>query len=201
MDSVQPVAQSNGKRISWPVIVGVLGVALLGLALMNKGLIVAATVNGKPIFSWQVHNELKTRYGQQTLEGMIGEQLILDEGAKKGIVVSNDDVATKEKEIVASLGADASIEDLLQFQGMTKAEFEKQLKLQILVEKLLTADVKVTDAEIENYISTNSAMLTATEPAKLKEQARQGILNDVVNTKLQSWFSEIRQKASIFKFF
>lgn len=195
----EPVpAKSTPNR--WPFIIGILVVVFVILLAANKGWVLAAVVNGKPIFSWDLNNTLRARYGQQTLEGMIGESLISDEASKNGITVNDADLAAKQKQVLSSLGTDVSLDDFLKFQGMTKADFQHQLKIQITVEKLLTKGLTISDDDINNYIATNRATLTASDPAQLKAEARQAIVNNLVSDKLQSWFTQLRQKAAVIKF-
>lgn len=178
-------------------------VVLVGLGAIfwfNKGLLVAATVNGRPIFRWQLNSVLVSRYGQQTLESMVSQALIDAEAKKAGVSVSQTEVTKKETDLLASLGGDMSIDDVLKYQGMSRADFEGQLRLQLTVEKLLGKDITITDSDIENYIATNQASLVATEEAGLREEARQMIFSQQVNEKLQTWFSEIKTKAKILRF-
>ncbi len=191
--------QKKGK-MNWKIVVGVLGLLFVGLLAANKGLIVAAVVNGRPIYTWQLNSAMRNRFGQQTLEGMIGEQLIADQARASGVSVTQQDVDAKQQEVLGSLGADVKLDDLLKFQGLTKADFINQLKLQLLVEKLLTKDLVITDSDVEQYIATNAATLIATEPAMLKQEATQAIKTSIVNEKLQTWFTEVRQKAKVLKF-
>jgi hypothetical protein len=179
-----------------------IGLALLLRVLFaaNKGWIVSAVVNGKPIFSWQLNSQLRSRFGQQTLEGMIGEILIADEARKAGVSVTQSDLDAKQKQILASVGPNVQLDDLLKFQGLTKEDFLNQLKLQLTVERLLTKDMTISDADVNNYIATNRATLVATDPAQLREEAKQAIISNSVNEKLQTWFSQIRQKAAVMKF-
>lgn len=182
------------------LIVAILAVSLIGLFLTNKGLLIAATVNGKPIFRWSLNNVLVSRFGQQTLETMINEQLITDAADKAGVTVSPAEINTKEKELVASLGDNVNIEDLLKYQGMTKKDFDDQIRLQLTVQKILGKDMVISDSDVANFIATNSAAFRATDAAKLQEEARQVILENKVNEKLQPWFLELKEKAKIMKF-
>lgn len=184
----------------WVWVAGGLVLLLVVLGLMNKGLLVAAMVDGKPIFSWDLNRTLQSRYGQQTLEGMIGEVLIAKEAQKSGIAITEQDIASKQKEILSSLGTEVSLDDFLKFQGMSKSDFEQQLRMQLTVEKLLSKDLTITETDINNYIATNRATLTATDPAQLKEEAKKAIISNTVSEKLQSWFVGVRQKANVVKF-
>ena len=167
---------------------------------MNKGMLVASLVNGKPIFTWQFHSVLRARFGQQTLEGMIGEMLIKDEAKKAKVVVTKEEISAKENEIVASLGANVSLDDLLKFQGLSKSDFEKQVTLQLTVEKLLSKDLVVSETDIDMFIATSGATLAATDPVALRTEAKQAIIAGSVSEKLQEWFAELRQKAKVLRF-
>lgn len=179
-------------------------VALLALSavlIANKQWVVAGLVNGRPIWSWELNNVMTSRFGKQTLEGMISEALIAEEARKAGVTVSQIELETKENEIVKSLGGgDVKIDDLLKYQGITKADFDNQIRLQLTVQKVLGKNLVITDADVDSYIATNRATLTATEPAALKVEAKQAILDAKVGEKLQPWFTELKNKAKILRF-
>lgn len=195
-----PAPSAAPKRQLMPVIIIGLIVLLAILVAANKGWVVVAVVNGKPIFSWQLNKTLRARFGQQILEGMIGEALIAKEAQKQGLVVSSADVEAKQQEILATLGGNVRLDDLLKFQGLTKEDFHNQIRIQLTVERLLTRDLTIMDSDINNYIATNRALLSATEPGNLREEARSAIISQTVNEKAQSWFSDLRQKAKVWRF-
>lgn len=182
------------------IAVVILVIGLIALFVSNKGLLVAAIVDGKPIFRWDLNNVLVSRFGTQTLEGMISERLISQEAAKAGVTVTQAELDTKTKALVDSLGGGMNIDQLLQYQGMSRADFDSQLRLQMTVEKLLGKDIAITDADITSYIATASATLTASGEAAMKEEARQAILSQKINEKLQPWFTALKAKANILRF-
>ena len=181
------------------VIIVVLG--LIAIFVSNKGLLVAAVVNGKPIFRWQLDSVMASRFGQQTLDSMISQALVDQEAKKSGVSVSQSDITKKESDLVKSFGGNVSLDDVLQYQGMTKADFEDQLRLQLTVEKLLGKDITITDADITAYIATNASTLTATDEAGMRDEAKQAIFSQEINDKLQAWFTQVKAKASILRFF
>lgn len=195
-----PVNSPKVKHFSWQWVLVGLFVLLGVLVAVNKGWVVAAVVDGRPIFAWQLNSTLRTRYGQQTLEGMIGEALIKREAEKNGVVVTKEDITKKQNEILSSLGTEVSLEDFLKFQGMTEADFNSQLVIQLTVERLLTKDRVVSEADIDNFIATSAATLSATEPAALREEAKNAIISNEISEKLQPWFLELRQKSNVMKF-
>ena len=192
--SMQP--RFSSKKIYIVILV----IGLAGLLLANKGMVVAAIVNGKPIFRWELNKTLVSRFGKQTLEGIISERLMADAAKKAGVVVSKEDVEAKETEIVSGLAGDVKLEELLKLQGLTKEDFDNQIRLQLTVEKLLSKDVSTTEDDITSYIATNRATLVATDEATLRVEARAAIINQQVSEKIQPWFMELKDSAKIVRF-
>lgn len=196
IEPLQPARPFPLRKVALLVVI----LGLIAIFVSNKGLLVAAVVNGRPIFRWQLTRVLTSRFGGQTLESMISQALIDAEARKAGISVSGEEIVKKESDLVKSLGGNVSIDDVLKYQGMTKADFEDQLRLQLTVEKLLGKDITITDADIDTYIATNESTLTATTEAELREEAKQAIFSQQVNDKLQTWFTDLRSKAKILRF-
>lgn len=193
-----PLVLQSPRRRWW--LVAILAALLVILALTNKGMFLAAVVDGKPIFAWQLNRLLRDRFGKQTLEGVIAETLVSAEAKKQGVSISSADIEAKQKEILGSLGDNVNLDDLLRFQGLTKADFDNQIRLQLTVEKLLSRDLTITEDDINNFIATNRATLIATEEAALREEARRAIISQKVSNKLQEWFAELKEKAKILRF-
>ena len=93
------------------------GVSRIGGVSRSRGFIVAALVNGKPIFRWDLNQSLATRFGQQTLESMISERLIADTAQQKGVVISKEDVTTKMNDLVKTLGPDVKARRSFKISG------------------------------------------------------------------------------------
>lgn len=199
---VQP--EINPKKRQFPSLTTItifllLGI-LLGILIAYQGMPIAAIVNGQPIFRWEVANMLFQRYGQQSLQGIITERLIAAEAQKSGVSVTQSDIDEKAKQILSSFGSSMSVDDFLKFQGMEKKDFDNQIKLQLTVEKLLGKDLNITEQDVTNYIASNQAILVATDPAKLREEAANALRDEQIGEKVQTWLQEIKAKASIKSF-
>jgi len=180
--------------------IGILVVGMVALFLTNKGLLIAAVVDGKPIFRWELTKSLLSRFGAQTLEGMITERLIATAAQKEGITITTEEITTKEQDIVKSLGPNIGVEELLKYQGMTKEDFDKQIRLQLTVAKVLGKDLAITEGDIDNFIATNRALLAATQEGELRKEAQQAILDQHIGGKVQEWLYNLRQSAKILTF-
>jgi len=191
----------KNPRNRTPIIVGVLAIVLLFAFAFSKGYVIAAIVNNKPIFRFQINSTMMARYGKQTLESMISETLIADEARRLNISITQEEIDAQEEEVLKSFGGKVTLEELLKFQGTTKTEFDGQIKLQLVVNKMLEKDVSITEEEVANYKETNKATLVSTDEAALNEEVRKTLTEQKINEKIQPWFTELKNKAKIFKFF
>lgn len=183
------------------VLLGLVIIVLLAtLAAKNKGWFVAGMVNGKPITKFELDKKMTERYGSQTLDELINEKLVKDAADKKGLKAGKNDIDAKEQEIRTRLGSNISLEQALTQQNMTLDEFRKQLELQVLVEKLVSDQVKVTDQDINDFLEKNKNSLVATEEAKMKEETKQILTQQKTNEAFSKYFSDLKTQSKILKF-
>lgn len=173
-----------------------------GLLFYFKHLFVVALVDNRPITRFALDRELEKQAGQQILDNLVGESLILQEAKRQGVKISQAEVNAKVEEVRGQLKEQGNdLEALLEAQGQTLKSFEKQAKNQLIIEELVGKDITVTEEEIEAYFNENQDFFeegVVFEDVKddLKEQIRQGKLS----TNFQSWLSELKEKAKIHYF-
>lgn len=92
----------------------------------------------------ELYEAMKKTYGEQVLQQLVYEK-VLSEKYK----ITDEELDAKVNEVKAQLGDNFEMA-LAQYQ-MTEESFRESLKLDLLVEKAATADVKVTDKEIQEY--------------------------------------------------
>ncbi len=183
-------------KIFIPVI---LIIILILAAIFGQKLLFVAYVNGQPITRMAYYNELEKKDGAQVLQNLVVETLINQEAAKKGIVVTNTDVQNAERTIDSQLKSQGEdLNTVLAQQGMTKSDFEEQLKIQQQVEKLLGSKITITDKQIDDYIAQNKDSLppTATGSA-LRAQVKQQLEQQELTAQFQSFITTLQQNAHI----
>lgn len=197
--SLTPARSSSNSSLRRYIIIIVLVILAL-LAFRFKNLFIVATVNGKPITRLAFEKELNSKFGDQTLENMISEQIILSEAKNKGVSVEKADVDSKVKEIEERLKGQIALDDALKAQGLTKESFEKQLEVQLIIDKMFDKEATISDKEIDEYLSQNQeALASSTDPAKLREDIYQTLKQQKVGDLFDKWFTEAKQKANIVK--
>lgn len=189
-------------RIFFPKLIFLL-LALVSLGFLGyrfRGKFLAGIVNGQPIFKFQLTKRLYSQYGRQVLEDLIVEKLILQEAKKKGISISKEELSQSIEKIKDQLGPQADLDSVLALQGIKKSDFESQLKVQILVKKLLEKEISISDEEVAKFIKENRKLMEATTEAELAQEAKERLTNQSVTERLNPWIDELIKKAKILSF-
>lgn len=173
--------------------------AVVALLYINRGLLVAATVNGEPISRIEVVSEIEKRFGRQALDSIITEKLVLQELRSKNMSVSETEIQDEIKKIEERVKASGQdLATLLTFQGMSMEDLRKQIVVAKAAEKILADKVTVSDQEIADYIKSNASSLPEgmseeDQKAEVKDQLTQQKLSTEFNTMVE----ELRAKAKI----
>ena len=177
-------------------------VVLASLAYLGRGLVIAATVNGQPISRFQIISEAEKQLGQSTLEKEIARSLVFQEAAKKNITASEEDIDKETKKISDQLKAQGqNLNELLVAQGIEQEDFRSDIKIQLLVQKILGDQVKVSDKEVDDFIAKNEGMVAQEQDqAKAKESIKLQLQQQKLSQKYQDWITKLRADAKILQF-
>lgn len=164
-----------------------------------RSLFVVALVNGQPISRLTLVRKLEKKAGKQALDGLITEALILQEGQKQKISVTDEEINQQIKKLEEDIAKQGqNLDQVLTLQGMSKEELKKQIKMQILVDKMAGKDIQVTEAEIKTYFEENKEAFG--KDAKLesvKEEIKQQLEQQKLSAKVQAWIETLHNNAKI----
>jgi foldase protein PrsA len=172
-------------------------IGLLILAYNKKALFIAATVNNQPITNLELIQKMNQTYRERTLNQMVNEAILDQEAKKNNITISDAEINQKMDEVIKTYGGQDSFEQLLTQQGLTKADFTKQTRLQLVVEKLYATEIKPTDTEIQKFMDDNKTAPEATEPAKFKVAAEDAVKQDKLSKVFAEKFKGLKDSAKI----
>ena len=164
---------------------------LFAVIFWVKGLFFAAFVNGTPITRFGVIKALEKQGGKRVLDSLVTRELILQEAKKKKVVVNQNEIDKEIKKIEENTSKQGqNLDQILNFQGMTRDDFKNQIEIQLIVEKLLASKIKVSNEEIDDFIRKNTPTeegSTLKPPTKdeAKEQLRQQKLQQEADTLIQ----------------
>lgn len=158
-----------------------------------------ATVNGKPISRIDYIKTLEKQGGKQVVDQMIQETLILDEAKKKGVTIDQNIINEEIGKIETQLKDQGqTLDEALLKEGMTRADLEKQIRLQKLVQQLADSKKEITQAEIDSFLTQNKDQLPkeATKQ-ELDDLAKKQIASQAANQNVTSWLENLKKEATI----
>ncbi|MEH7159182.1 peptidyl-prolyl cis-trans isomerase [Neobacillus drentensis] len=148
-----------GRKQLWLVIAGLVLVncltivffltktELAGSTLLNEEPV--ATIGKKSILRQEWLNELEARYGKDVLKEMVNQKVVEEMAAKYKIKVSSQDVERELRMLQATTNS------FTKQNNKNEKRWKEQIRTNLLLEELLTKDVKVSTGELESYYEKN----------------------------------------------
>lgn len=160
------------------VIVIIIAVLFIGYQRLNQTdeVKVAATVNGVQIMKEDVVKEylrIPPEYrdvmtAENILEGMIINEIMLQEASEKGISVSDSEVDSYLSELLAAAGkTEEELLEEMEDMGYTMEELRDSLKRELTIAELLNAtvlgEITVEESEARDYYDSHISEFTTPE--------------------------------------
>ncbi len=201
-DSKPELRQSSDNRLrklkNKKVAGGIVVLAIIVALFYFKGLLVAASVNGKLISRWSVIHQLEKQSGKSVLNSLIEEKLIELEAKNKKIVISDDEINQEIKKIDTMITQQGgTLQAALAQKGLTEKNLRDQIRTQKEVEKLLADKIQVTDADISKYISDNKIPVPKGKEVDIRAQVANQLHSQKLNQEAVAWLNTLRTQASI----
>ncbi len=198
METMEAPRKSGLKRpATW--LVGA-WIVVIGLALFYyRGQFVVAVVNGQPIFRSALVRELERQSGKQVLDNLVLKTVVMQEASKQKVTVTDQEVTDEIAKLEKTFkGRGQDLDSALATQGMSRSDLNEQMKLQKLVEKMVSKEVEVTDEEVTKYMETNKAFLPKdAKPDQLKADIKAQLLQQKQTAKIQEWVTALKDKATV----
>ncbi|NEW09570.1 peptidylprolyl isomerase [Paenibacillus sp. SYP-B3998] len=140
---------------------------------------VVAKIGSREITIQELQTALEHHYGTELLNQMLDREAIYLEGKETGTTIGNAEVERELKRMQQGYESEnqfyTSMKDQL---GMSKEEIKEDVNNKLLLEKLATRNVAVTDANVDEYIKTH--------PDEFKQEIEYNIQQIIVSTKDQA---------------
>ncbi|MFH5186681.1 peptidylprolyl isomerase [Paenibacillus sp. TAB 01] len=145
----------------------------------NPSIQVVATIGDKTITSKDLEQQLMQKHGRETLSQMVDHEVIRMEGKARGTNVEESEIQKELKRMQQGYDSEAQFYDSMKEQlGMTEEALKADVKDKLMLEKIATAAVNVSDEQIDAYIQAHA------EEFKPKVQLR--LQQIVVSSKTQA---------------
>lgn len=153
-----------------------------------RSLIPIATVNGEGISRQDFTRRVYMISGNQVLDQLIIYNLVEAEAKKRNVHVSQSEVQEQIKTVEKNLKKQSqTLDNYLAQQRNTKEMLEKEIQIQLLVEKMFGKSISITDQDINDYFV--NARIQRGEGAIFESQ-KIAIRGQVQALKLQNEFGK-----------
>ena len=127
-----------------------------------------ATVNGQKISRADFDAKIESSPQAKAVFNQMVQGILIDTYAKDNhIDISDADVQKKEDDIKSKY-APGQFEQILKTQNLTEDDVKRILRQQLVVEKAVDSNVKVSDADISAYLAKNHATLDTQEQVRAR---------------------------------
>jgi foldase protein PrsA len=187
------------KKAKWFLVVLVAAFILGGLIYRFKHWVVVALVDYKPVTRFELTKELERQGGKQVLETLINERLILQEAKRRRLEPTNAEINEKVDQIEEELkGQGMTLDDVLKLQGQSRSEFLNQVKIQVIIDKIIGEDVELSDEEVQQYFEDNQSFYPeGTKFEEVESELRDTLKQQKIGEKFQEWLQNLKDKAKI----
>lgn len=189
-----------GLALAAVVVLGALSVALAQTTAADNSV---AVVNGEKISLDTFVNTLEARYGTRVLNSLISNAAIRQAAKAAGVAVTQDELEARylATQRIVEMRAPVTGENFVMWlakQSLTPEYFRNELYDQMLIEKMVQKQVKVTNEDVSNFYQRNRDQLA--EPRMVQvahicvktQQEAEAIRADIVGGKI-TWADAVKK--------
>ena len=116
-----------------------------------------ATVNGETITKDELYQAMLTEGGRQVLDRLITNLLILQEGKRLGITVTDEEIDARIQNLINAnfYGMADSFYQALEQYGLTEESLKKDIKTELILRKIAGEQISISDEEAREYFKAN----------------------------------------------
>ena len=188
------------KTIQWSAVILMVFLLSSGLPAVDTEAAqddVVAMVNEEPIYHDAFIDRLLKAFGQQTIEEMINEKLILQEAERQGIEVSQKEIDAEFAKIREQFITEEQWEEALASSGITAVDLRRQLEIELILYELLGDQLAVSESEINEMYEIYSEQYGDVDEDLLRAHIAEQILGEKFQEAVNNLLVELRQEAEI----
>jgi peptidyl-prolyl cis-trans isomerase C len=115
---------------------------------------------------------LNDSFYKEILDGLVAQTLILQDAARQGVTVTDQEVKTQMEALKKRFPDAATFQKALSAQGLTEQDLEQNLRREALTQKYLSTkvfnEVKVSDQAAKEFYDQNQGQMQRPERAHLR---------------------------------
>ncbi|HEY8450174.1 MAG TPA: peptidylprolyl isomerase, partial [Bacillota bacterium] len=114
------------------------------------------------------YDQMYAQIGEQTLEQLIARVLIEQEAERKQVQVSEEDIDAEIAELAEQYGGEENFQQLLQQTGGSLELLREDVRLNLLVERLLAPEIQISEDDMRAYYEENKEAFQQQEQVRAR---------------------------------
>lgn len=159
-----------------------------------------AIVNGVRVSKGEYLERLEKSYGQVAAQNLIQEQLVLQGAARENVSVTADDIQNRLNDYYNENGGKDAVLASLAERNYTEEDVREQIKIGLLLEKILSKEVTYTDEELKEFFNQYKSVLYGNEKVTFEDKKAE-IIEYYTNKEIQelrdAWLEKEEQSAKV----
>ncbi|NQX70515.1 peptidyl-prolyl cis-trans isomerase [Paenibacillus alba] len=140
---------------------------------------VVAKIGNREITMQELQTALERHYGVELLGQLLDREVISLEGTETGTAIGNAEIDRELKRMQQGYESEKQFYASMQSQlGLSERQIREDVTNKLLLEKLATSHIQITDAQVDEYIRTHAD--------EFKQETEYNILQIIVSTKDQA---------------
>ncbi|MFC4769885.1 peptidylprolyl isomerase [Effusibacillus consociatus] len=156
------------KQIWYGVTGVVVGAALVGGIWYFNSAQALASVGKESITRAELVKQLESAGGKQILKSLVDEKVIHEAAIKYQLSVSDKEIDEELSQYKKQFPSEQQFKDTLAKNGVSEADLKDRIRTKLLLDKLATKDVKLSEEEIKKYYDQNKSNLSEKEQVKAR---------------------------------
>lgn len=166
--------------------------------LYKNEIIAVVFINGQAISFTEIAKIYSSTDKENMLDKIISEKIIENEAKKRNIEVSKEEIESElliiEKEAIEN---GMTMAQLLKEIDKTARDLEKEVRLKIIIYKILSEDIELSEKEIDEYIQNNPELYDNLSEEEIREDVRKLLIDVHINEKYKTWIKQAKASSEI----
>ncbi|WP_422486442.1 peptidylprolyl isomerase [Gudongella sp. DL1XJH-153] len=124
---------------------------------------VVAKINDEEITKDEFYNYLIQQNGQEVLEALILEKMVMMEVESNDVEISDEAIQEEMDVMIESYGGEDAFQEALVYYGFTEESVKKNIRLNLGIEALMEPYIELTDEEVLEYFIQNKSEFDTSE--------------------------------------
>lgn len=164
----------------------------------QSGIIAPLFINGEPITLSEIRKIVTSKDNQHYFDQLIAEKLIVYEAKKRDIDVRKEEIDDEIKRLEKqAIDNGVTLIQLLKQKDTTIEELERNTRTRLLLYKILSEDIDITEWEIDEYLKQNPYLIKEGEEEIIRNKVYEILLNKKASIKYDSWIKQVKAESEV----